>query len=159
MKKQETFILLGINGAGKSTTFKCLTGEEQLSSGEIMIDGTHIQNFQKDPRKMGHKIGYCPQTNMFIRDFSVKENLMFWSEVLGIKEDKFMFAKYYAKKFNITNFFYTQAKSLSGGNQRKLCTAMAMMGHRPGIFLDESSAGVDPYSRRLLWKTIREESN
>jgi ABC-type multidrug transport system ATPase subunit len=47
---------------------------------------------------------------------------------------------------------------LNGGNKRKLCSALAMMGNPPIILLDESSAGVDPYSRRLLWKTIREES-
>jgi len=50
------------------------------------------------------------------------------------------------------------AGNLSGGNKRKLVTAMAMMGNPPIILLDESSAGVDPYSRRLLWKTIRDES-
>ena len=50
------------------------------------------------------------------------------------------------------------AKNLSGGNKRKLVTAMAMMGAPLIIYLDESSAGVDPYSRRKLWKTIRDES-
>lgn len=47
---------------------------------------------------------------------------------------------------------------MSGGNKRKLVTAVAMMGKPKAIFLDESSAGVDPYSRRLLWKAIRDES-
>ena len=51
------------------------------------------------------------------------------------------------------------AGNLSGGNKRKLSTAMAMFGNPPIILLDESSSGVDPYSRRLLWKTIRDESN
>lgn len=50
------------------------------------------------------------------------------------------------------------AEKLSGGNKRKLVTAIAMMGNPTAIFLDESSAGVDPYSRRLLWKSIRDES-
>jgi len=52
----------------------------------------------------------------------------------------------------------TRGYNLSGGNKRKLCTAIAMLGNPSIIFLDESSAGVDPYSRRLLWKTIRDES-
>jgi len=62
-----------------------------------------------------------------------------------------------AKRFRIHQFFGTLAGNLSGGNKRKLCTAIAMMGNPSVIFLDEMSAGVDPYSRRLLWKTIRQE--
>ena len=49
------------------------------------------------------------------------------------------------------------ATKLSGGNKRKLMTAIAMMGNPSAVFLDESSAGVDPFSRRRLWKTIRDE--
>ena len=63
-----------------------------------------------------------------------------------------------AKKFFISQFLDTPAGKLSGGNKRKLMTALAMLGKPSIIFLDESSAGVDPYSRRLLWKTIRQES-
>ena len=48
-----------------------------------------------------------------------------------------------------------RVSNLSGGNKRKLCTSIAMIGSPDIIFLDESSAGVDPYSRRLLWETIR----
>ena len=62
------------------------------------------------------------------------------------------------EKFRIAIYRNTLAGNLSGGNKRKLCSALAMMGNPPIILLDESSAGVDPYSRRLLWKTIREES-
>lgn len=62
-------------------------------------------------------------------------------------------------KFGIEIYGNTQAGNLSGGNKRKLVTAMAMMGNPSIILLDESSAGVDPYSRRNLWKTIREESS
>ena len=46
---------------------------------------------------------------------------------------------------------------MSGGNKRKLCTAIAMMGSPDIVFLDEASAGVDPYTRKLLWKTIRNQ--
>jgi len=62
------------------------------------------------------------------------------------------------EKFRIGIYGNTLAGNLSGGNKRKLVAAMAMMGNPPIILLDESSAGVDPYSRRLLWKTIRDES-
>jgi ATP-binding cassette subfamily A (ABC1) protein 3 len=96
---------------------------------------------------------------MFVPEFSVKENLIFFSKIFGLDGDHEHYAEYMAKKFEVLNFFGTEAKNLSGGNQRKLCTAIAMIGKKPAIFLDESSAGVDPYSRRKLWKTIREKSN
>jgi ABC-type multidrug transport system ATPase subunit len=56
-------------------------------------------------------------------------------------------------------FYNTLATNLSGGNKRKLSTLQAMIGNPAIILLDESSAGVDPYSRRRLWKTIRDESS
>ena len=58
----------------------------------------------------------------------------------------------------MTDFFNTYAGELSGGNKRKLSTLQAMIGNPSIVLLDESSAGVDPYSRRQLWKTIRDES-
>lgn len=67
------------------------------------------------------------------------------------------YAKLIAKKFEIYQFFHTFAHQLSGGNQRKLMTAIAMFSSPELIMLDESSAGVDPFSRRRLWKTIRNQ--
>lgn len=90
---------------------------------------------------------------------TVKEILEFYSKLRGIESSKIEKAvEEYAKLFRIHQFFNTRATALSGGNKRKLCTAIAMLGCPSIIFLDESSAGVDPYSRRLLWKTIRMQS-
>lgn len=63
-----------------------------------------------------------------------------------------------ANRFELSKYLHTTATYLSGGNKRKLCTLVAMIGNSSVILLDESSAGVDPYARRKLWKTIREES-
>jgi len=61
------------------------------------------------------------------------------------------------KKFTLDPFETTQAKDLSGGNKRKLCLAMAMLGRPKVIYIDEASAGVDPGSRKKMWKAIYEE--
>ena len=63
-----------------------------------------------------------------------------------------------ATRFELSNFLHTRGQNLSGGNKRKLTTLCAMLGNPSVILLDESSAGVDPFARRRLWKTIREES-
>lgn len=104
-------------------------------------------------------MGYCPQTNALLDKYTVKDSLEFFAKLKGISDDDALdYAAQQAKKFRIHQFFNTMATKLSGGNKRKLMTAIAMMANPSAIFLDESSAGVDPYSRRLLWKTIREES-
>ena len=60
-------------------------------------------------------------------------------------------------KFGLANFSETQAGALSGGNKRKLCLAMAMLGQPKVIYIDEASAGIDPASRRVMWKAIKSE--
>lgn len=108
---------------------------------------------------MRNQIGYCPQTNPITSELTVKETIEFIARLKGIDESIVeQFAQLWAKKFEIFQFFNTYATQLSGGNQRKLCTAQAMLANPSIILLDESSAGVDPYSRRRLWKTIRDQS-
>ena len=88
---------------------------------------------------------------------TVKEYIICLARIKGIQEDKLeVFAELYAKKFELYHFFNTNVESLSGGNKRKFSTLQAMIGSPAVIMLDEASAGVDPYSRRKLWKTIRE---
>lgn len=90
---------------------------------------------------------------------TVKENIQLFAVLKGVQSSQAgQFANLYAKKFEISQFLNTLAGALSGGNKRKLVTALAMMGKPSIIYLDESSAGVDPYARRVLWKTIRQES-
>lgn len=67
-ENKDRFILLGLNGAGKSTTFKCLTAEEKPSDGRIMINGVNIEAISDHPEKLKNSIGYCPQ-NDCVSDF------------------------------------------------------------------------------------------
>jgi ABC-type multidrug transport system ATPase subunit len=65
--------------------------------------------------------------------------------------------KRYLEKFALSNFADTKAAELSGGNKRKLCCAMAMIGNPKVIFIDEATTGVDPASRRIIWRGIKSE--
>lgn len=157
--KQESFVLLGVNGAGKSTTFKCLAIDEVISSGDIRIKGIPVKELYAKPELMRNQIGYCPQTNVIRPGLTVKESIICLAGIKGIQQDKLeIFAQLYAKKFELFHFYNTNVENLSGGNKRKFSTLQAMIGNPSLIMLDEASAGVDPYSRRKLWKTIREQS-
>lgn len=77
VSKGESFILLGVNGAGKSTTFKCLNTDEILSQGHIRINGCEITDYYRFPRLMANVIGYCPQVSPIDDELTVKEKLTF----------------------------------------------------------------------------------
>jgi len=83
LDKSECFILLGVNGAGKSTTFKCLTADEKLTTGEVIVANTRVEEFYEDSSKMANAIGYCPQTNPLVYGLSVKENLEMFAKLKG----------------------------------------------------------------------------
>ena len=136
-----------------------MLAEELLEQGEILIKGKSIDDFILKSELMTNIVGYCPQINPIIDELTVQESLAFFAQLKGLTYEKSKsFSEEYAKVFQIHPFFDTRATNLSGGNKRKLCTAIAMIGNPEIIFLDESSAGVDPYVRRLLWKTIRNQS-
>ena len=81
-----------------------------------------------------------------------------FASLVGIdKKLKDHYVNYIINKFGLSMFVTTKAGALSGGNKRKLCLAMAMIGRPKIVFIDEASAGVDPGSRRVMWKAIRDE--
>ena len=84
LERGECFALLGVNGAGKSTTFKSLTREVDPTSGKIQISGYDIQSNFDQVRKL---IGYCPQENLIFENLSVEEHLNFYARVKGIPAD------------------------------------------------------------------------
>ena len=83
---------------------------------------------------------------------------MYFAEISGIRPDQVERAvTVMIKKVGLSEFESTEAGSLSGGNKRKLCLAMALIGRPKIVYIDEASAGVDPGARRAMWKTIRSE--
>ena len=125
----ECFALLGVNGAGKSTTFNCITGYDVASGGEVRLKDTDINNYFRKPYLMHQIAGYCPQTNCIDDESSVIFTLTYFAKLVGIKADQVERAvKSLMDKVGLTPHQNTAAGSLSGGNKRKLCLAMALIG-------------------------------
>jgi ATP-binding cassette subfamily A (ABC1) protein 3 len=107
---------------------------------------------------MHRLVGYCPQTNCIDSSLTVKSTLTFFAEIAGIVPDQIDRAvESLIKKIGLSSHESTAAGQLSGGNKRKLCLAMALIGRPKIVYIDEASAGVDPGARRAMWKSIRSE--
>lgn len=148
----QCFGLLGVNGAGKTTTFKMMCGQISPSKGEVYVKGHRVKTELDEVRKL---IGYCPQFNALLDLLTVREHIELFSQVKGITGDA-LEAEVRSKiaLFDLTAFENSRSCQLSGGNARKLQTAIAMIGEPPIIFLDEPSAGMDPVARRYMWNVI-----
>ncbi|CAK4089010.1 unnamed protein product [Aphanomyces euteiches] len=156
LPKGECFGYLGINGAGKTSTMKILTGDVLPSKGSATLGGFDILSQQLDVRRL---IGYCPQFDALIDLLTVREHLELFASIKGVPS-KFIDAtvKDKMEQLNLNDFENKLAGTLSGGNKRKLSVAIAMIGSPPIIFLDEPSTGMDPVSRRFMWDVIADIS-
>lgn len=153
VRKGECFGLLGMNGAGKSSTFKMMTLNETISKGQVFIHGNncYVNEFQYRTQ-----FGYCPQTdalNLFMTSY---ETLRYYAMLRcippqRIHEEVMM----WLRKIDIEKYKNQQVQFYSGGTKRKLNTAIAMIGAPRIIFLDEPTTGVDPKSRRYVWNCIK----
>uniref|UniRef100_A0A665XFV1 P-type phospholipid transporter n=1 Tax=Echeneis naucrates TaxID=173247 RepID=A0A665XFV1_ECHNA len=148
----ECFGLLGINGAGKTTTFKMLTGDIPVSSGEAFLNGYSIRTELRDVHQ---NLGYCPQFDAINELLTGREHLEFYARLRGVPEkDVPMVAEWGIQKLGLVKYSNRSAGTYSGGNKRKLSTAIALIGCPPVIFLDEPTTGMDPKARRFLWDCI-----
>ena len=151
LENMEKFGLLGFNGSGKTTTFKAITKEILFDSGSISLFGRDINSEFNEIRQY---IGYCPQENPLFDYMKVKEIIKFYLSLKN-KNDS---VDYICKKFGLEKYLETYCINLSGGNKRKLSFAIALMSKPKILLLDEPSTGVDPESRRIMWKNIMETS-
>uniref|UniRef100_UPI0037E7D1F5 phospholipid-transporting ATPase ABCA1 n=1 Tax=Semicossyphus pulcher TaxID=241346 RepID=UPI0037E7D1F5 len=148
----ECFGLLGINGAGKTTTFKMLTGDIPVSSGEAFLNGYSIRTEMRD---VNQNMGYCPQFDAIDDLLTGREHLEFYARLRGVPEKEItMVAEWGIQKLGLVKYSNKSAGTYSGGNKRKLSTAIALIGCPPVIFLDEPTTGMDPKARRFLWDCI-----
>jgi ABC-2 type transport system ATP-binding protein len=150
IKKGEVFGFLGPNGAGKTTSISMMVGLLRPTSGQILIDGQDVKNIDKA------KIGICPQDIVLWESLTCKESLKFMGEMYEVPDD--ILKKRVESLLNdlmLMDKANTIVSNLSGGMKRRLNLAMALI-HSPEIvLLDEPSEGLDPQSRRVLWKFIR----
>ncbi|KAM4578194.1 ATP-binding cassette sub-family A member 2 isoform 1-T1 [Fundulus diaphanus] len=148
----ECFGLLGVNGAGKTTTFKMLTGDECTTGGEAFISGNSIL---KDLLRVQQSIGYCPQFDALFDDLTAREHLQLYTRLRGIPwKDQGRVVQWALEKLELSKYADKPAGTYSGGNKRKLSTAIALIGYPSLIFLDEPTTGMDPKARRFLWNLI-----
>ncbi len=146
----ELFALLGTNGAGKTTTMKMLSTLILPSSGEIKIEGLDLI---KDRQKIKEILNVSPQETAIAPNLTVKENLEFMAGVYQIpkKEEKI---NELIKMFKLEEVLKQKAKTLSGGWQRKVSIAIALINEPKILFLDEPTLGLDVIARKELWKII-----
>uniref|UniRef100_A0A8B9MLG3 P-type phospholipid transporter n=1 Tax=Accipiter nisus TaxID=211598 RepID=A0A8B9MLG3_9AVES len=146
----ECFGLLGVNGAGKTTTFKMLTGDTDVTSGDAVVAGnsilTHISNVHQN-------MGYCPQFDAIDDLLTGREHLYLYARLRGVPAEEIKRTAL-SNKLGLPMYADHLAGTYSGGNKRKLSTAIALIGCPPLILLDEPTTGMDPQSRRLLWDSI-----
>ncbi len=148
----EMYSLLGVNGAGKSTTIKMLSCLIRPTSGDAKLMGNSIIG---DSTKVKQIISVSPQETSVAPNLTVKENLEFIAGVFGFGKAK---AKEKTQQiiaqFDMKEIENSRAKTLSGGWQRRLSIAMALISEPKIIFLDEPTLGLDVLARRDLWKQI-----
>ena len=153
VKKGELFSLLGVNGAGKTTTIKMLSCLTQPTSGDAFLNGKSIC---KDTAAVKSLIAVSPQETAIAPGLSVQENLELMCGVHGFTKEK-----QNAKISELTNLLGLESVSkkkagkLSGGWQRRLSIAMALISEPEILFLDEPTLGLDVLARSELWDLIR----
>lgn len=150
----ELFSLLGVNGAGKTTTVKMLATLTAPTSGDAEIYGMSIV---KDADKVKGLIDMSMQETAIARKLNVEENLKFYARLSGQdKETVEKNVKRVCEVFGLDKVMKKRAGKLSGGWQRKLSIALALVTEPKVLFLDEPTLGLDVIARRELWKAIKE---
>ncbi len=150
----ELFGLLGPNGAGKTTTLRLLAGLLDISDGEAQLAG---HDLARQPEAIKPHIGYMAQQFSLYGLLSVRENLLFFSELYDLEPEEVQARMQRLLAFaGLTEFEDRRAAHLSGGMQKKLALACTLI-HEPDILLlDEPTTGVDPISRREFWDILTE---
>ena len=150
----ELFCLLGVNGAGKSTTINIICTLIEKTAGEITLNGLTLG---KDDTAIRQSIGVVFQGNVLDGVLSARENILSRAAFYGV--DKVQAKKrlsYLAERLSMTSFLDRRYDKLSGGQRRKCDIARALFAEPNILFLDEPTTGLDPQSRIELWETIEE---
>ena len=149
----ELFALLGVNGAGKTTTVKMLSCLTRPDSGDAWLDGKSIVTETAEVKAL---IGVSPQETAVAPNLSVRENLALMCGVHGLTKE--LTAQKIAElieRFALSAILGKKASKLSGGWQRRLSIAMALVSEPKILFLDEPTLGLDVLARSELWDTVR----
>lgn len=152
VKKGELYALLGVNGAGKSTAIKMLSTLIPPSGGDAFLLGKSIIN---DAQSVKQIIGVSPQETAVAQNLTARENLELMARIYGCgKTEARQKADKISEQFDLGEIERSRAKTLSGGWQRRLSIAMALITEPQILFLDEPTLGLDVLARRELWRHI-----
>ncbi len=145
------FGFLGPNGSGKTTTIKMLCGLVRPTAGTATVAGYDIE---KQSLQVRRSIGYMAQGFSLYGDLTVDENLEFYARAYGVNERRGERKKRVIDIVGIERYRNYLASALSGGWQRRLALACALLHDPAVVFLDEPTAGIDPVARRDLWDLL-----
>ncbi|WDV45833.1 ATP-binding cassette domain-containing protein [Clostridiaceae bacterium M8S5] len=154
VEKGSIFALLGSNGAGKTTTIKILSTLLKQDGGEVKLAGFDVV---KKPREVKKNIALTGQYTAVDEILTGRENLFMIGKLLGIENTKAK-VEMLLKQFDLLDDADRRVSTYSGGMKRKIDIAMSLMGTPNIIFLDEPTTGLDPQSRKSMWKTIKQLS-
>ncbi len=150
--KGEIFGLLGPNGAGKTTTIRMLCGILKPTSGQGSVLGFDIS---KKPEEIKKRIGYMSQHFSLYNDLTARENIQFYASIYGVpRAIRGNRIGELIETSGLRDHSTELTKNLSGAWRQRLALACAIAHNPPMLFLDESTAGVDPVSRREFWDLI-----
>ena len=153
IRQGELFSLLGVNGAGKTTAIKLLTGLTKPTVGDALVGGFSIT---RQPEQAKSLIGVSPQETAVAPNLSVEENLALLCGIHGFSKEKTREkVAELSGQFGLESVLRRKAGKLSGGWQRRVSIAMALISEPRILFLDEPTLGLDVIARHELWDTIR----
>ena len=153
MRRGQITALLGANGAGKTTTIAMLTGLIPPTSGDATIDGRRCST---EMRTIRESLGVCPQQNVLFEPLSPTLHLRLFGALKGLSGAELHKAiDALLQMVMLSERAHVKSAVLSGGQKRKLCLAISLIGGSSTLFLDEPTSGMDPHSRRSIWQLLR----
>jgi len=150
VNKGEIFSLLGPNGAGKTTTIGILSCVLKPTAGKVQVLGLQVP---RQCAKVREIIGVVPQKFMGFSDLTVRENVEYFVRIYGGKREQ---VDEILSSLSLERYSQVRYKRLSGGLIRRVAIACALAGDPEVLFMDEPSVGLDPKSRRELWKIVKD---
>ncbi|ORC88485.1 ATP-binding cassette transporter ABCA1 [Trypanosoma theileri] len=153
IKTSEISVLLGHNGAGKSTTINMMTGMVKADGGDCYVYGLSVRH---QLSKVRQQLGFCPQHNILWPELTCREHLEFFGRIKGLKGARL--EKAVQRMLSETDLYEKmncRSSALSGGQKRKLSVGIAFVGESPLVFLDEPTSGMDVGARRHTWELLK----
>lgn len=154
VRKGEVLSYLGANGAGKSTTMEMLCGTLPITYGDATVNGYSIT---RNKVLACRNLGICMQSDVIWDDISVLDHLYVFARLRGLSGDALeLDVNRMIESLSFPEKTHSAAETLSGGQKRRLCVGISMVGGNSVVYLDEPTAGLDPVSRRHLWELVQQ---